>query len=83
MGASCSITVAPKRRGERLARPLLAAGEQALLARTIGPVEAVAAIRTDNAASRRLFARAGYLRETDPADDGFAHYVKCLDRLRV
>jgi RimJ/RimL family protein N-acetyltransferase len=73
-----SITVAPNRRGQSLGRSLLACGEQALLAHTAGPVIAIAAIRTDNAASRRLFTRSGYLRDSDPDHDGFSHYVKNL-----
>ena len=54
-----SITVAPHRRGQRLALPLLLAGETALEAES--PVRLIAAVHTDNPASRRLFVAAGYL----------------------
>jgi spore coat polysaccharide biosynthesis predicted glycosyltransferase SpsG/RimJ/RimL family protein N-acetyltransferase len=75
-----SITVAPERRGEARARPLLAAGEMAL--REIRPEVATlrASVHADNEASRRLFAAAGYLPD-QPADDaGFLGFRKPCDR---
>lgn len=72
-----SITVAPERRGQGRAGPLLAAGELALLAaRRDARTVLLAAVHQDNAASRALFWRSGYLPD-EPADaDGFARLVK-------
>ena len=69
-----SITLAPNRRGAGLALDVLRAGEEYLAARH--PVTAyLALVHDDNRASRRLFARAGYLPDR-PADvDGFARLV--------
>jgi len=72
-----SITVAPAARGQGRALPLLRAGEEAL--GVAGPVRLVAAVHRENAASRRLFERAGYLPLLPPDADGFATYA----RLRV
>ena len=69
-----SITVAPHRRGQRLALPLLLAGETALAAES--PVRLIAAVHTDNPASRRLFVAAGYLPQLPPDADGFETSAK-------
>lgn len=66
-----SITVAPERRGEGLAGPLLRAGEDALRARTGAGTPVTAVVHTGNDASARLFARAGYDDPTGPDADGF------------
>ncbi|MEJ8278733.1 bifunctional UDP-2,4-diacetamido-2,4,6-trideoxy-beta-L-altropyranose hydrolase/GNAT family N-acetyltransferase [Pseudonocardia spirodelae] len=63
-GWEVSVTVAPERRGERLAVPLLRAGEAALRARTGAGTPVTAVVHGANDASAHLFARAGY------ADDG-------------
>ncbi|MEQ3551222.1 GNAT family N-acetyltransferase [Pseudonocardia nematodicida] len=71
-GWEVSITVAPDRRGAGLAVPLLRAGEDALRAVTGAGTPAIACVHRDNAASARLFARAGYLDDgAGPDDDGF------------
>lgn len=74
-----SITVAPERRGAGLARPLLRAGERALVERLGAPTQALATVHEDNDASLRLFARAGYLRETPADARGFATFTSWLD----
>ncbi|MCO7197295.1 GNAT family N-acetyltransferase, partial [Pseudonocardia sp. McavD-2-B] len=66
-----SITVAPERRGEGLAGPLLRAGEDALRARTGAEAPVTAVVHTGDDASARLFARAGYGDPTGPDADGF------------
>ncbi|WP_020663363.1 GNAT family N-acetyltransferase [Amycolatopsis benzoatilytica] len=71
-----SITLAPGSRGRGLSRPVLAAGEQALAART-DAAAVLAAVHPDNAASAALFERAGYL-EDAPAADGFRRLRKTL-----
>lgn len=70
-GWEVSITVAPQRRGEGLAGPLLRAGEDALRARTGAGTPVTAVVHTGNDASARLFARAGYGDPTGPDADGF------------
>lgn len=69
-----SITLAPHRRGQRLALPLLLAGEDAL--QTEGATRLIAAAHTDNPASRRLFTAAGYLPLLPPDVDGFETRAK-------
>jgi GNAT superfamily N-acetyltransferase len=90
-----SITVAPERRGQGLAAPLLAAGERAL-AEWAGRCQApegqegpeaarprctayLAAVHVSNAASRRLFLGSGYLPELPPDAAGFARYLKPVE----
>ncbi|WP_291085032.1 GNAT family N-acetyltransferase, partial [Dietzia sp. UBA5065] len=69
-----SITLAPDRRGAGLALDVLRAGEEHLAARH--PVTAyLAVVHDDNRASRRLFARAGYLPDRPADADGFARLV--------
>lgn len=64
-----SITVAPERRGRGLAAEILAAGEHALVARR--PAKTVlASVHRDNAASARLFERAGYTERAGTPEDG-------------
>nr|WP_255426866.1 bifunctional UDP-2,4-diacetamido-2,4,6-trideoxy-beta-L-altropyranose hydrolase/GNAT family N-acetyltransferase [Pseudonocardia sp. C8] len=71
-GWEVSITVAPERRGSGLAAPLLRAGEQALRAVTGRGTPVTAVVHTGNAASARLFTRAGYTDDgTGPDADGF------------
>ncbi|SFN16515.1 Spore coat polysaccharide biosynthesis protein SpsG, predicted glycosyltransferase [Pseudonocardia ammonioxydans] len=71
-GWEVSITVAPERRGGGLAVPLLRAGEEALRTRTGTGTPVIAVVHADNAASARLFARAGYADDGTGADpDGF------------
>jgi spore coat polysaccharide biosynthesis predicted glycosyltransferase SpsG/GNAT superfamily N-acetyltransferase len=71
-----SITVAPPRRGQGLARRLLAAGEQCLSEVAGGPVWCLAAVHVSNPASRRLFTGSGYAPEAPPDADGFEQYAK-------
>ncbi|ANY06653.1 bifunctional UDP-2,4-diacetamido-2,4,6-trideoxy-beta-L-altropyranose hydrolase/GNAT family N-acetyltransferase [Pseudonocardia sp. HH130630-07] len=67
-----SITVAPERRGARLALPLLLEGERALRAVTGPGTPVTAVVHAENTASARLFARAGYADDgTGPDPDGF------------
>ncbi|WP_226361406.1 bifunctional UDP-2,4-diacetamido-2,4,6-trideoxy-beta-L-altropyranose hydrolase/GNAT family N-acetyltransferase [Pseudonocardia sp. ICBG1142] len=70
-GWEVSITVAPERRGEGLALPMLRAGEDALRARTGAGTAVTAVVHTGNDASARLFARAGYGEPGTPDADGF------------
>lgn len=71
-----SVTVAPERRGVGLAGLLLAAGERALRDRVVLPVTLLAVVHEDNAASNRLFSRAGYELCDDSDGAGFARRRK-------
>jgi GNAT superfamily N-acetyltransferase len=75
-----SITVAPQRRGQSLARSLLRAGEVALSerARSRGAdVSAyLAVVHLDNAGSVRLFETSGYVPDLPPDPRGFMRYRK-------
>jgi RimJ/RimL family protein N-acetyltransferase len=71
-----SITVAPDRRGEGLAGPLLAAGEGWLADREPATSTLLAAVRADNQPSLRLFRSAGYLPDLPPGDAGFLRLVR-------
>lgn len=64
-----SITVAPESRGRGVAASAVRAAESALTAEP--PIRLVAAVHRDNAASRRLFERAGYLPHLPADEDGF------------
>ncbi len=64
-----SITVAPESRGRGIAASAVQAAEGALAEPS--PVRLVAAVHRDNAASRRLFERAGYLPHLPADEDGF------------
>lgn len=64
-----SITVAPESRGRGIAASAVQAAEGALTA--LPPIRLVAAVHRDNAASRRLFERAGYLPHLPADADGF------------
>lgn len=77
-GWEVSITVAPDRRGAGLAAPLLAAGERALRERTGPGTPVTAVVHRDNAASGRLFARAGYRLRDAPDPDGFCTLGRLL-----
>ncbi|MFP5068821.1 GNAT family N-acetyltransferase [Pseudonocardia nantongensis] len=71
-GWEVSITVAPERRGSGLAIPLLRAGEEAVRAWSGAGTPVIAVVHADNAASARLFARAGYGDdEAGPDAEGF------------
>ncbi|MEP7017638.1 MAG: bifunctional UDP-2,4-diacetamido-2,4,6-trideoxy-beta-L-altropyranose hydrolase/GNAT family N-acetyltransferase [Actinomycetota bacterium] len=70
-----SITVAPERRGQSLARPVLDAGEMALSKGT--EVTAyLAVVHVDNAASVRLFESSAYVSDLPPDPRGFMRYRK-------
>jgi spore coat polysaccharide biosynthesis predicted glycosyltransferase SpsG/RimJ/RimL family protein N-acetyltransferase len=75
-----SITVAPERRGQSLARPLLRAAEVALWETTrssgTGVTAYLAAVHVDNRASTRLFESSGYLPDLPPDQQGFMRYRK-------
>jgi RimJ/RimL family protein N-acetyltransferase len=69
-----SITVAPQRRGQGLAKALLAAGER-VLTKAAGGVWCLATVHTGNVASRRLFLAAGYVPDAPANADGFERYA--------
>jgi len=70
-----SVTVAPERRGQSLARPLLHAGEMALSKGT--EVTAyLAVVHVDNGASVRLFESSAYVPDLPPDPRGFMRYRK-------
>jgi spore coat polysaccharide biosynthesis predicted glycosyltransferase SpsG/ribosomal protein S18 acetylase RimI-like enzyme len=73
-----SITAAPERRGQSLAKSLLEAGEEALRERTGGTPLVFATVHQHNASSRRLFASSGYLLDLPVDRDGFLRYAKRL-----
>lgn len=77
--AEISITVAPAHRGRRLSLPLLQAGLDANAAEASAPTLILARIREENAASRALFAAAGF-REVGGPTDGVL--LLSLDRTR-
>lgn len=77
-GWEVSITVAPDRRGSGLAGPLLTAAERALRERTGPDTPVTAVVHTDNTASARLFAGAGYRPAGSPDGDGFATHRRVL-----
>ena len=75
-----SITVAPDRRGQSLARPLLRAGEVAL-AELAGSSRTdvtayLAVVHVDNVPSLRLFESTGYLPDLPPDSRGFMWFRK-------
>ena len=75
-----SITVAPERRGQSLARPVLDAGEMALfdVAQSKGTevTAYLAVVHVDNAASVRLFESSAYVSDLPPDPRGFMRYRK-------
>jgi spore coat polysaccharide biosynthesis predicted glycosyltransferase SpsG len=75
-----SITVAPERRRQFLARPLLRAGEVALSEWTRSSASEVTAylavVHIDNGASLRLFETSGYVPDAPPDDRGFMRFLK-------
>jgi spore coat polysaccharide biosynthesis predicted glycosyltransferase SpsG/RimJ/RimL family protein N-acetyltransferase len=73
-GWEVSITTAPAERGRGLGREILAAGEEALA--DARPGRLIATVHRDNAASRHLFARAGYLPHLPANADGFEAFAK-------
>ena len=70
-----SITVAPRRRGQSLARPLLRAAE---VARSSGTevTAYLAVVHVDNHASVRLFETSGYVPDLPPDPRGFMRFRK-------
>jgi len=78
-GWEVSITVAPERRGGGLAAALLRAGEDTLRERTGSGTPLIAVVHRENAASARLFARAGYVDDgTGPDGEGFRTLCRIL-----
>ena len=75
-----SITVAPQRRGQSLARPLLRAGEVALSevesSRGTAVTAYLAVVHVDNEASVRLFESSAYVPDLPPDPRGFSRYRK-------
>jgi spore coat polysaccharide biosynthesis predicted glycosyltransferase SpsG/RimJ/RimL family protein N-acetyltransferase len=75
-----SITVAPERRGEGWARRLLDDGERTLVHPREDVYALVAGVHQDNAASLRLFQRAGYLPDMPADEAGFLTFRKLVVR---
>jgi len=77
-----SITVAPERRGQSLARPLLRAGEVTLADQAASKgtrlTAYLAVVNVDNAASVRLFESCAYLPDQPPDPRGFMRFRKLL-----
>lgn len=75
-----SITVAPQRRRQSLARPLLRAGEVALSEATrssaTGVTAYLAVVNVDNDASLRLFETSAYVPDAPPDHRGFMRFRK-------
>ena len=75
-----SITVAPQRRGQSLARPLLRAGEVALSevesSSGTGVTTYLAVVHVDNEASVRLFESSAYVPDLPADPRGFSRYRK-------
>jgi len=75
-----SITVAPERRGQNLARPLLRAAELALSEATRSSGTEVSAylavVHIDNRSSMRLFETSAYLPDLPPDPRGFMRFRK-------
>lgn len=76
-----SITVAPERRGQGLARPLLLAGELALLHRREDVRASIAGVHKDNGPSLRLFRASGYFPDLPADDAGFLRLRKPMSPL--
>jgi len=75
-GWEVSITLAPESRGRGLSGAVLAAGER-VAADRLGVRTVFAAVHQDNAASGKLFEKAGYA-EAAPAVSGFRQLRKTL-----
>jgi len=79
-----SITVAPRRRGQSLARPLLRAAEAALSENStdvtgsggIGVSAYLAVVHIGNQSSMRLFETSGYVPDLPPDQQGFMRFRK-------
>jgi len=75
-----SITVAPQRRGQNLARPMLRAAEVALSEATRSSGTNVraclAVVHIDNQSSIRLFETSAYLPDLPPDPAGFMQFRK-------
>jgi len=70
--AEVSINLNPDLRGRGWGAPVLAAGITRF--RQDFPVALTATIRSDNAASQRIFARCGFVLVDNDGRDGFGHY---------
>jgi RimJ/RimL family protein N-acetyltransferase len=77
-----SITLAPERRGQSMARPLLRAGEAALSevksSSGTGVTAYLAVVHVDNPASVRLFESSAYVPDLPPDPRGFIRFRKLL-----
>ncbi len=73
-----SITLAPGARGRGLAGTVLASAERWLVGHLSDRPTALAVVRSDNVASRRLFLRAGYAPDLPSDDSGFERWVRTL-----
>jgi spore coat polysaccharide biosynthesis predicted glycosyltransferase SpsG len=75
-----SITLAPERRGQSMARPLLRTGEVALSEAEssggTGVTAYLAVVHVDNNASVRLFESSGYVPDLPPDPRGFMRFRK-------
>ena len=75
-----SVTVAPDRRGQSLARPLLGTAEVALSevarSRGTGVTAYLAVVHVENHASVRLFETSGYVPDLPPDPRGFMRFRK-------
>jgi GNAT superfamily N-acetyltransferase len=78
-----SITVAPQRRGQSLARPLLRAAESALAESTAGVTASggtvrayLAEVNMGNQSSMRLFETSAYVPDLPPDERGFMRFRK-------
>jgi GNAT superfamily N-acetyltransferase len=78
-----SITVAPQRRGQSLARPLLRAAESALAESTAGVTASggtvrayLAEVNMGNQSSMRLFEKSAYVPDLPPDERGFMRFRK-------
>jgi spore coat polysaccharide biosynthesis predicted glycosyltransferase SpsG/GNAT superfamily N-acetyltransferase len=82
-----SVTVAPGRRGQSLARPLLRAGEVSLSemarSRGVGVTAYLAVVHRDNHASLRLFETSCYVPDLPPNPRGFMRFRKAAPVLDV
>lgn len=75
-----SLTVAPDFRGRGFATSIVLAAEAAIA--STAATQLVAVIRSENSASKRSFARAGYLPDLPDMGTGYERYRKWLPPLR-
>lgn len=81
-GFEVSINLRPDARGGGLGAAVLEAACQHFLARR-GGIRLVATIHRDNLASRRVFERVGFVRETGLGETGFERYSRGEERKRA